>query len=117
MSRRFTVEMRSSVSAQVRVEVSDETLARVAAEYEVPVEDVTVEMLDDVLRDAAYEGSPGGLCVHCSGMGIGSTYSADLDGDWQVSDDYWQPGDGGKKPNPFDEVTDSSSGRESFEQV
>lgn len=117
MSRRFLVEMRTTTYAQVRVEVSDETLARVATEYEVPVEEVTVEMLDEVLRDAAYDGSPGGLCIHCGGGGIGSTYSAEHDGDWQVVDDYWQPSDGGEKPNPFAEVTDSSSGRESFEQV
>ncbi len=92
MSHRFEVDMITTASATVTVELSDEEYAAALTEYGIdPIDDgqVADDELIDALRDKietrVYEEAPGGLCIHCSGMGIGSNFSAELD-EWQLND-------------------------------
>ena len=71
------VNVHAQANASVDVEITDEELADIAAEYDVNVEDVTPEMLEDVAGDRAFHevGMPT-LCAHCAGWG--QKYSVDI---------------------------------------
>ncbi len=91
--KEFQVSMITTASAVVTIQLSDEEYAAALTEYAEDtgetVESLTPEQVLEAIREKieekTFEDAPGGLCIYCSGMGIGSNFSADLD-EWQLDD-------------------------------
>lgn len=79
MPRKFRVYGQQTISVSQDVELSDEQLEQLAADLGVEVDKLTLsDVHEKVMEEADDEGVPG-LCVYCSGMGIGATFSRDDD--------------------------------------
>jgi hypothetical protein len=86
MIMKLTVDMWTEISVRVNVDLSDTDLQKIADDLGKKVTDLTVEDVRDVASEkAATENDFTGLCVYCSGMGMGSNFSADV-GDLDIDD-------------------------------
>lgn len=89
MPRKFKLSGSMTISVGQTVELSDEKLQEIADALGVDVDALnTTDLHEAVIEEADQEGIPG-LCVYCSGGGIGATHFRDDDGEieWLDGDD------------------------------
>lgn len=94
--RKFRIDIETAALARVVVEISDERLAEIASELDVPVDELTVEDLED---EIAAEFDAPVICASCSGWG--QLWGLELDDNWDISTDI-----NGNTLNSIEELTD-----------
>lgn len=82
---KFDVNMESHVSAVITVELSDERLAEIAAEFEKPIDALTIDDLREYVADEAYQQGVPGICAECSGWG--RSHSLEIGDEWTIPED------------------------------
>lgn len=73
------VNMQTYANLTMNVELADDELEEIAASLEKDVADLTEDDIGDAASEKAFQEGTPGLCIHCVGMGYGSTWSLDLD--------------------------------------
>jgi excinuclease UvrABC ATPase subunit len=80
MSRLFDVDIYTTASARVSVEISDERLTEIAMNSNCDVDDLTVnDLVDEIIE--SYD--PPHICAQCTGWG--HDYSLELSDDWDLA--------------------------------
>jgi len=79
---KLTVNISTTASATVYVEISDERLAEIAENLGVEVSKLTVDDLTDEIYEKMETPS---ICAQCSGWG--RDHSLELGDDWEINDD------------------------------